>query len=51
MTRDKFLEVFCDCYADKNGNHHCENGWICNLCHQPEAEKLWCKIVEKERAE
>ena len=44
MTYNEFLERYCRCYGDAEGNRPCDNGACCDRCMTPELEKLWKEV-------
>lgn len=41
---DNFLNQYCGCYTDEEGNRPCDNGCLCDRCMTHEAQELWEKI-------
>lgn len=41
MTYNEFLERYCRCYGDAEGNRPC-----CDRCMTPEFKKLWKEVQD-----
>lgn len=42
-----FLENYCHCYADDEGNRPCDNGVLCDWCDR--LTDIWLDIISKAR--
>ena len=48
MTYNEFLERYCRCYGDAEGNRPCDNGACCDRCMTDEMVKLWKEVHDND---
>lgn len=48
MTYNEFLDRYCGCHGDAEGNRPCDNGACCDRCMTDEMIKLWKEVHDND---